>query len=146
VRRRRRTLREISSAAFWRSERTERGEKPQPPQPLFGAGAASDFAFSSWFAFSGSCSVSFSSLGECLFSSSISQFLKMDALFKHSEPTGGFQLGAVQVGNGKRPGDRPPPFLLLAKSCHWIQSNLKIKSEGRCRFNRCEQFPVHILS
>lgn len=59
---------------------------------------------------------------------------------------GGFQLGAVQVGNGKRPRDRPSPFLLLAKSCHWIQSNLKIKSEGRCRFNRCKQFSVHILS
>ncbi|KAF2305840.1 hypothetical protein GH714_008318 [Hevea brasiliensis] len=38
-----RTLREISSAAFWRSERTEKGEKPHPPHPpppLLGSVAA----------------------------------------------------------------------------------------------------------
>lgn len=64
------TLREISSAAFWRSEKTE--ENPQPPHPPLFAGDASASAASAFFASSfSSCRRLFSSFSGCLSSSSI---------------------------------------------------------------------------
>jgi hypothetical protein len=68
--------------------------------------------------FFGCCSVSFSSVGKCLLSSSISQFLKMEVVFIRSDLFYLFfwvyAVGALQVGNGKRSRDRLPSFLFFA--------------------------------
>lgn len=132
-----RTLREISSAAFWRSERTERGENPQPPHPPPPPlDFASVFASFPVFAFSGSFSVSVSSFTDSLFSSSIS--IRRDPKLTANKQTeriscsfyrikeAALKLRVYQFGNfSSRRMNRAP--------CDLVRLNVNFTSGKRCR-------------